>query len=214
MPKFPLPTNEKGPGLIQGDAARFCSDNAYYIAAYYLDSAEEWQGTKHGEVRVRATAKTTEDGLPMYTGNFNGDLYTVEGCDPVFMLRCDNILFIRAGGYVVKYGSEIIRDQLYLPGNYRGVGYWKDDELMQMITDRAAVEKFLELVCEAEFLPSQQVPLQDSQELYCLMFFRDHGVSNTLILYENGYVCYDKMKDICVKLPDDEFDAFLAVLRQ
>ena len=144
MPKFPLPTN-KGPGLIETDPWRFYSDRAYYIAAYYLDTTEEWLGTKHGEVRVRATAKTTEDGLPVYLGNVNGDLYTVEGCDPTFMLRCDNVLYIRAGGYVVKYGSEIIRDQLYLPGNYRGVGYWKDDELMQMITDRAAVEKFLEL---------------------------------------------------------------------
>lgn len=214
MPKLPLPTNHnKGPGLIEADPMRFCSDRAYYTEAYYLKSAEKWQGTKHGEVRFRATAKTTEDGLPVYLGNVNGDLYTVEGCDPTFMLRCDNVLYIRAGGYVVKYGSEIIRDQLHLPGNYNWVGYWEDDEWVS-ITDRAAVERFLELVCEAEFLPSRQASLQDDQKICSLVFFRDHGLCNTLILYQGGYVCYDIMKDVCVKLPETEFDTFLAALRQ
>ena len=70
----------------------------------------------------------------------------------------------------------------------------------------------------AEFIPTNQISLVDGvssvyeMEIYHLYFQLKDGLTVHLRLYQNGYVRFDGIMDVAVKIPETEWMALLYIL--
>lgn len=168
---------------------------------------------------------TPEDGYVDFAGSAQGDFYSVKGYDPSFMLcmrEPDGAinLFICKNGITLKYGSELFEDRLHLAGNYSKVLFesydsWNygKEELFRLEGKDETVSRFVECLDEAEFIPENSVSFYDEiKELYHLYFVKNDGVTVELRLCEKGYVRFQGILDVCLRLPEEEYDSFLKLL--
>ncbi len=206
----------------------FYHGNTYYLQSWCMKLPEDLVGEKIGTAS-RYPDTEAQDGLIHYTGNFSGDIYTVKGYNPTFLLCREYpggfYPFLRNGGFIMQYGGELFREELHLSGDYTQVlfgtypPHYAAEYTGRILTDHAAVERFLAELCAAEFLPVREIPYPEGVQYHSqlrlgyLHFQRPDGTTTTLYLYENGYVSLLGMDMICVKVPDAEFDAFTALLR-
>ncbi len=233
IPSLLLGDTADGYGAAEGvisDAASvgfIYYDNSYYEASVSIPLPRELVGERVGTLNRDPGSDAGKEGVIPYEGVGDWDIHTVKGYDPSFMLCAPSVgtVYVRAGGFSVKYGSEIFRDELRLPGDYAEVligtrrPLYVEEYEGTPVTDTAAVEALLERVCEAEFLPSSEIPLLEGTgnweplRLGYLHFERTDGTTTTLCLYEGGYVSYLEMDMICVRVPGAAFDAMAAMLK-
>lgn len=173
---------------------------------------------------------TPKDGYVELAGSVEGDFYAVKGYDPSFMLcmkeRTGAIsTYICNTGITLKYGFELYEDRLHLSDGIQAVQYesrfswyYSKGELYQMDRVGKAVTDFIRELDRAQFVPSDRVPLAEGQtsladtELYHLYFRMEDGTTAHLRLHENGYVRFDGMWSLCVQVPEESYDALLALL--
>ncbi len=114
-----------------------------------------------------------------------------------------------------KYGGDILRDQLHLPGNYSAVSLGASEQNGVVLENHAAVERLLGYAC-AGALRSGEVLSQtnspEEQGVWYLVFQRSDGTTTTLRLYEGGFVMLEGEEQSCVRVPDAEFEAFMSLL--
>ena len=196
------------------------------------DIVGEYLGTATGLI----DEWTSKAGYVEYAGSVRGDFYSVKGYDPSFMLcikdeRGAVCTYICNNGITLKYGAELYEDRLHLSGNYESVQYesrasWYESlgECYELIGDNsqsdvnAVIQEFVEQIGLAEFIPCSAVPLEEGQshmvdfEIYHLYFTMKDGTTIHLRLHENGYVRFQGLRDLCVKIPAETYDALVALL--
>lgn len=198
-------------GVISGDAAVgfIYYDNAYYEASVSIPLPRELVGERVGTLNRSPGSDAGTEGVIPYEGVGDWDIHTVKGYAPSFMLCAPDVgtVYVRAGGYGVKYGREIFVEELHLPGDYTEarVGL-KEPRYFQdyggSIYSQAMAESLLKEVCAAEFLPTEG---NAGELLGYLHFVRTDGTTTTLCLYEGGYLSYLEMDEICVRISDGAF---------
>lgn len=165
-----------------------------------------------------------EDGYVDFAGSAWGDFYSVKGFDPEFMLcikHPDGSIetFINNNGITLKKGSELFEERLHLSDEYidvqyetRSSWYYSEYELYQLNDpNNAIISEFISQLDEAEFMLSNVI-IQGEQghpsdkEIYHMYFVFESGINIHLRIYEGGYVCFDGLLDVCVKLSDEKFE--------
>lgn len=191
------------------------------------DLAGEYLGTATGMI----DEWTTQDGYVDFAGSVRGDFYSVKGFNPSFMLCmkyedgsvhtyiCDN-------GITLKTGCDLYEERMHLSENYDAVTYetrasWYHDEgMVYQLNDpeNEVISDFVEALNEAAFLPQTEIPLDDGEtnvyttELWHMFFHMENGMSVHLRLLEGGYVIFRGISQVCVQIPEEQFNNVIALL--
>lgn len=190
------------------------------------DIVGEYLGTATGLINEW----TPQEGYVELAGSVRGDFYEVKGYDPSFMLcmkdEADAVsTYVCNTGITLKYGFELYEDRLHLAGNYsaieyesRASWYYGRDEVHQLDDAGGVVADFLEQLNSAKYMPRSSVLLEDEEasvfdtEVYHLYFKMNNGTTVRLRLCENGYVFYQGILSVCVRVPEESYDALLELL--
>ena len=135
-------------------------------------------------------------------------------------------LFICNNGITLQYGAELYEDWLHLSENYAAVEFetrksWYNSEHQRYrLTEDSSetIKTFIRQLDTAEFIPTNQISLVDGvssvyeMEIYHLYFQLKDGLTVHLRLYQNGYVRFDGIMDVAVKIPETEWMALLDIL--
>ena len=149
--------------------------------------AETYLGTSDGTI----DEWTEEDGYTDFSGSVSGDIYTVSGYDPAFMLcikEADDVVsvYINNNGISFMYGAELFEDRLHLSDGIKSVSYqsrndWFYDigqpkvysEPADQSTAESASEEpetqtvlsaFLDALNHGTFLYTDDIPLSDGAD--------------------------------------------------
>lgn len=233
---IPLPRVELSSDTLADMVAFFIYQGRYYqkyeellfdqsgLVGQYLGTAigliDEW---------------TPKDGYVELAGSVTGDFYSVNGYDPAFMLcmkESDDSLaiYICNNGITLHYGRELYEDRLHLKENYQAVQYesrasWyygRQDVHTLAEPENDAVVAFLDALNQAAFLPDSAICFQDAEtplydfsaesEFWHVYFQMTDGTCVQLRLHEGGYVRFEGILDVCVRVPADIFEDFCDLL--
>lgn len=189
------------------------------------DIVGEYLGTATGLI----DEWTPQEGYVEFAGSVQGAFYAVKGYDPSFMLCMKDApgtvtTFVCNTGITLKYGYELYEDRLRLAGNYSAIEYESRDSWyyskgnVRRLNNGSAIEDFIKRLNAAEFIPDSRVPLKSGQssiadtEIYHLYFRMNNGTTVHLRLCEDGYVRYQGILPLCVRIPQESYDALLELL--
>ena len=135
--------------------------------------------------------------------------------------------YICNNGITLKYGKELYEDRLHLSENITGVQYesrtsWYQSmgEIYELDMDEAYIQDFISQLSTEKFLLCQNVVEQEGwnhmvdSEIYHLYFTMNNGTKIHLRLHENGYVRFQGLTDLCVKIPDECYDTLITIFAQ
>lgn len=184
-----------------------------------VDIVGEYLGTSTGLI----DEWTKKEGYVDYAGSIRGDFYSVKGYDPEFMLCTKDArgvvcTYICNNGITLKYGRELYEDRLHLSEKMTGVQYesrksWYEGlgEVYDLAGIPNTVQAFIEELDRGEFILCRDVTNLEGwshmaeAEVYHMYFTMEDGTIIHLRLNENGYVRFDGLLDVCVKIPDDVY---------
>lgn len=209
----------------------FIYQGSCYVQYEWLENAEDVVGEYLGTATGLIHEWTPGDGYVELAGSVKGDFYSVKGYDPSFMLCIvhesgDISTYICNTGITIKYGAELYEDRLHLTGNYHKIqfetraSWYQSKNEVYSLEDSTIVSDFIHALNAAEFIPWETVPAMEGHtassiydtELYHVYFSMDNSTTVHLRLYENGYVRFEGMNDICVQVPAEAYAAFLSLL--
>lgn len=210
----------------------FIYQGRFYAEYEHLKGQDDLVGEYVATVTPSIDEWTSGEDYLELTGTMGGEVYTVKGMNPEFMLcsRFDDyvITYINSSGLTLKTGVDLFEERLCLTGNYRSVEfetresrhYSKDEVYALGGEHEAAVSRFVEAMNEAEFMWAKDIPLGEGQnniyndkEIYHLYFRMDSGMTVHLSLFEGGYVMFAGLRSVCVQVETEAFDALIAILK-
>ncbi len=200
-----------------------------YVLYEYLYGKNDIVGEHLGTATGLIDEWTPREGNVEFAGSVSGDFYAVNGYDPSFMLCMKDspesvVTYICNTGITLKYGSELYEDRLHLANSYSTIEYESRDSWyygkkeIRRLNNSSVIEDFIKRLNAAQFMPDSQVPLKGGQssiaetELYHLYFRMNNGTTVHLRLCEDGYVRYQGILPLCVRIPKESYDALLALL--
>lgn len=216
--------------------AFFIYQGRWYEHYAFVDMNENLVGEYLGTATGSIDKWSEKDEYVELSGSVQGDFYAVNGYDPNFMLcKRSGIdgelsLYICNNGITLSRGSELYEDRLHLAENYRGVQYESQDswyyskgELHPLdASDHKALTDFIGALNDAAFILRQDVPFDKDKDveavsvfdscLYHLYFQMEDGITVHLRLIEGGYVFFDGMMDVAVRIPPEAFDPLIEQL--
>lgn len=210
----------------------FCYQGRYYVPYDTLNNTQvvgERLGTARGNLSVGWGL--FEECLADFEGTVKGDVYTVKGYDPEFMLCFKDSdggkfhVYICNNGITMKNGSELFEDRLHLAGNYcevqyqTGLSVWAMRDERYRLNDKndSVIKSFIDTLNASEFMLSESIPMEDDQlgydekTLYILRFRMENGLEFRIRLVDGGYVCFNGMylADVCIRMPEKQFNELL-----
>jgi len=210
----------------------FIYEGRCYVYYENFSEAEGVVGEYLGTVTGMIDEWTPEEGYVDFAGSIRGDFYSVKGYDPEFMLctkEANGIVstYICNNGITVKYGKELYEDRLHLSEKIAGVQYesreswfYSREELYELDKEEEYIREFIEKLDAEEFLLCRDVAVQEGwehmvdSEIYHLYFNMNDGIKIHLRLHENGYVRFQGLWDLCVKIPAESYEKVLAAFMQ
>ncbi len=206
-----------------------------YVQYEEFSDCAELVGEKLGTATGLIDEWTTKDGYVELAGSVKGDFYAVKGYDPSFMLcmqKSDGTVsaYICNSGITLKYGEELFEERLLLSEGYASVTYESRESRFYSKGERYELSKevqpiiadFIAAIDKAEFMPWEAVAPKEGHtqstiydtEIFHVYFHMENGTAVHLRLYENGYVRYQGLLDVCVQVPTDSFDEFIALIKK
>lgn len=168
---------------------------------------------------------TPADGYVDFAGSVDGDFYAVEGISSEFMLcmRFDNGVvstYINDNGITLKTGTDLFEDRLHVSETCTGLTYqthgaWKSSDNEYFILKESYGQElllFLEALDQASFLPRQDAPYDFDQVLYHIDLTLENGMNVKLRLFPDGYVYFDGIRSVLLKMESEAFERFVALL--
>ena len=181
----------------------------------------EYLGTATGSI----DEWTPADGYVDFAGSVNGDFYAVNGSSPEFMLCMrpfddgSIVTYINDNGITLKTGADLFEDRFHISETCSGLTYaWyndDDDEYFNFILKESYQQEltlFLKALDQASFLPIQDAPYDFDQELYYIDLTLESGMNIRLRLFPEGYVYFDSVNGIFLKMETKAFERFVALL--
>ena len=202
--------------------------------AYSFSDNADIVGEKLGTVKGNITCGSSQWEYTELAGNVSGDFYEVKGSDPSFLLCMKNQwggavsvqLYMCSTGWAFKYGAELFEDKLHISENYSGLRYEERDSwyygkynVFELEGNDELIKKFIADLDSAEFIPRESIPLEEKYDnvfdtkLYHLYLEMQNGFSVNFHFLRNGYIIFDGMTDICVKLSDETYKEMLEAFK-
>ena len=180
----------------------------------------EYLGTATGSI----DEWTPADGYVDFAGSISGDFYAVNGFSPEFMLcmRPFNdgsiVTYINDNGITLKTGADLFEDRFHISETCSGLTYtWYDDDEYFVLKESYQQELtlFLKALDQASFLPGQDAPYASydfDQVLYLIDLTLESGMNVRLHLFPEGYVYFDSVNGVFLKMETKAFERFVALL--
>jgi len=201
-----------------------------YVEYEWLNDAGNLAGKYLGRATGLIDEWTKADGYVEFAGSVEGDIYTVNGYDPEFML-CMEIngrlcTYIARTGYRLNTGHDLFEDRMKLTELYDAAYFRKVD--VYDLNDRpkyelvgtehtALVDNFTKAINEAYFMYTSEIPLKPGCKSYhemqtaSIRLTKTDGTSVKLHLYDGGYVRLDMMFSVCVKIDESIYNELLEI---
>ena len=210
----------------------FIYEGRCYVYYEHNYEAPELVGEYLGTATGTIDEWTPKEGYVDFAGSIRGNFYSVNGYDPEFMLctKAENgvvTTYICNNGITLKYGKELYEDRLNLSENVIGVQYetrnsWYQSmgELYELDMEEAYIREFIRQLGTEKFLLCRDVAEQEGwnhmadSEMYHLYFIMNNGTRIHLRLHEKGYVRFQGLTDLCVKIPAECYENLLSVFAQ
>ena len=168
---------------------------------------------------------TPADGYVDFAGSVKGDFYAVKGISPEFMLcmRSDDgsvTTYINDNGITLKTGMDLFEDRLHVSETCTGLTYqthgaWHSGDDGYFILKESYEQErtlFLEALDQALFLPRQDAPYDFDQVLYHIDLTSESGMNVKLRLFPDGYVYFDGIRSVFLKMETESCERFVALL--
>ena len=199
------------------------------------------RGTLLGDYVATATGLidewTPEDGYVELAGSVSGEIYTVQGYDPAFMLCMKEesgagdvlLLYVNDSGITLNSGADLFRYRLMLDGHYAYIQYetresWNYGlgQLKTLPESAGAVwDAFRKALNQGVPILIRDIPLDegesnlyDSRECYHLYIHKADGVVVHLRLFEGGYVSFQGIWTVAFQVEQEAFDGLLQSLQE
>ncbi|MBQ8558919.1 MAG: hypothetical protein IJ439_02915 [Tyzzerella sp.] len=219
-------------GAAADMVAFFIYQGRCYVQDGVYDVKDDFVGEYLGTATGMINEWTPKEGYVELAGSVSGDFYSVNGYDPSFMLCMkgyENTVstFVNDNGITLKYGSDLFEDRLHMTNHYTSVEYltredWYESRREPILLDEEYAEivnVFVDALNASEFMILDDIPLAegetnvyDDKEIYHLYFNMENGMTVHLRLFEGGYVSYQGIKDVCVKLETAPFENLIQAL--
>ena len=177
---------------------------------------------------------TDEEGYVDFAGSVSGDFYTVKNFDPRFMLAANvyddvYLYYINDNGITLDSGADLFEHRLHMKGHVSEVSYmtrynWYYSTGISEALDpseNSEVESFVNALNRSRFMHTKDIPLTngatniyDGLEAYHLYIKLDNGFTVHLRLFNGGYVMFDGMDSVCVKVDTEKFESFVSLLQK
>ena len=181
----------------------------------------EYLGTATGSI----DEWTPADGYVDFAGSVNEDFYAVNGISPEFMLcsRYDDgsiQTYINNNGITLKTGTDLFEDRLHISETCSGLTYqthtaWDNGDDEYFILKESYEQElmlFLKALNQASFLPRQDDLCDFDQALYHIDLTLESGMNVKLRLFPDGYVFFDGISDVFLKMETKAFERFIELL--
>lgn len=224
------------PDQMMDMLAFFIYDGRMYLCYEKIEDRPDLVGEYVGRSTGLINEWTEKDGYVDYAGSISGDFYTVNGFDPEFMLCMPEddgsvLVYINDNALTLHKGADLFEERLHLSGNYTTVEYQTRNEWyygeygtirpLYNEDDRSkgeTIERFIAALNDGVFLYNEDVPLDEGEkriydrEIYHMWFTMNHGVTVHLRLYKGGYVRFDGLIPVCVKMDETVFNEMIDTL--
>ncbi len=191
-----------------------------YVAYQWIPDAGALVGAYLGTATGMIDEWTREDGYVECAGSVMGDFHLVNGYDPSFLICMPSgagaTVYICDSGITLKYGAELYEDRLHLSENAAAVRfetaeswYYGRKEQYDLSMEQLTAIGFSDALNEALFVPWDEIA---AEELYHMYMETRDGLTIHLRLYEDGYVRFSGLYDVCVQLPRTTFDTLRELL--
>ena len=210
----------------------FIYQGRVYVHDEWLSNAHNLIGEHLGTATGSINEWTKKKDYVELSGSVYGDFYSVQGYDPSFMLCMSHddgtvSTYVNNNGITLKYGSELFEDRLHIHDNLEKITYQTRNDWYyetgitdELELDSVEIDAFLNALNSAEFMLLDDIPLNeddlsvyDAKEIYHLFLEMKNGMIVHLRLFEGGYVNYDGINGICVKVDNQKFNEFINLLR-
>lgn len=212
--------------------AFFIYQGRIYVHDEIIYDADSLVGDYLGTAIGSIDEWTTKDGYVEFAGSVSGDFYSVNGYDPSFMLCIKDeknntvLTYVNDNGITLKTGADLFEKRLHLANNYVKVSYqnrynWYNSigEPMPLEGETEVIDDFINALNTAEFMRLEDIPLPegetsvyDSKEIYHLFFKMENGMQIHLRLFDDGYVNFDGINGVCVKMDETVFNNLINAL--
>lgn len=229
IPKLKISISENSSANM---IAFFIYQGRVYVQDEWLSNAHNLIGEHLGTATGSINEWTKKEDYVELSGSVYGDFYSVQGYDPSFMLCMSHddgtvSTYVNNNGITLKYGSELFEDRLHIHDNLEKITYqtrndWFYDTgiTAELKLDNVEIDAFLNALNSAEFMLLDDIPLNeddlsvyDAKEIYHLFLKMKNGMIVHLRIFEGGYVNYDGINGICVKVDSEKFNEFINLLR-
>lgn len=196
-----------------------------YVQYEWIYNDVHFIGKRLGTATGLIDEWTQADGYVDFAGSVDGDFYVVEGISPEFMLcmRFDNgavCTYINDNGITLKTGTDLFEDRLHVSETYTGLTYqnhgaWKSGDEEYFILKESYGQEvllFLEALNQASFMPREDAPYGYNQVLYHIDLALENGMNVKLRLFPDGYVYFDGIGSVFLKMETEAFERFVALL--
>ena len=165
-----------------------------------------------------------------FSGNIEGELYAIKGYDTDFMIGLKTSFedssdvisaLINGNDITLTTGADIFEKRLHLAGNYDKVTYqsredWYESNGNIKTFDKASsdiLSDFVNSLNKGKVMLTDEIPLEDKdssifdeKELCHLVFYKKDGIAIELRCMEGGYVFFDGIRQVCVKMSEESFN--------
>ncbi len=200
-----------------------------YVEYDWIENGSDVVGKRLGTATGLIDEWTPRDGYVELAGSVAGDFYEVKGYDPSFMLCMNNsegwvTIYICNTGVTLKNGSEVYTERLHIL-DYESIRYETRDswyygrnEFFELNGNDDVIRAFIDELNAAEFMLCDSVPAPKTGNIYhdlesYHMFFRmKNGVTVHIRLLDGGYVIFDGIPRVCVRVSEGCFERITDLL--
>lgn len=217
----------KNDGVEMDMLAFFIYEGRVYISfGEYGNISDEIVGEYLGTSTGMIDEWTPKDGYVDFAGSIEGDFYSVNGYDKEFMLCMKDSdgtvsIFYNDNGITLYQSSDLFEERLHLKGNYVQAYYQNDKEWNYGegyhnvdSQDMNIIDSFVDALNSGSLIrvDGNETNMYSLNQIYHLYLEMNNGIVLHFRLYEGGYVRFEGVPGVRVKIDESRFNELINIL--
>lgn len=217
----------KNDGVAMDMHALFIYEGRVYISfGEYGNISDEIVGEYLGTSTGMIDEWTPKDGYVDFAGSIEGDFYSVNGYDKEFMLCMKDSdgtvsIFYNDNGITLHQSSDLFEERLHLKGNYVQAYYQNDKEWNYGegyhnvdSQDMNIIDSFVDALNSGSLISvdGNETNMYSLNQIYHLYLEMNNGIVLHFRLYEGGYVSFEGVPGVRVKIDEIRFNELINIL--
>lgn len=217
----------KRDGVEMDMLAFFIYEGRVYVSlGEIVDNNAEIVGEYLGTSTGMIDEWTPKDGYVDFAGSIEGDFYSVNGYDKEFMLCMKDSdgavsIFYNDNGITLYQSSDLFEERLHLKGNYVQAYYqndkeWNYGEEYHNVDsqDMNIIDSFVDALNSGSLVSvdGNETNMYSLNQIYHLYLEMNNGIVLHFRLYEGGYVRFEGVPGVRVKIDETRFNELINIL--